>query len=120
MGKKLPTLLKDETKNGWGYVVISGAIEGLQFVKKGGQEYKCWNAEIAKQKLPEAYFAPSDEKWYTTAGKTTEIKAAEIRNILFWRAPLDLPEAVGTQKMRTMSCRRRQIMKINIVSLVKM
>lgn len=80
-GKKLPTLLKDETKNGWGYVVISGAIEGLQFVKKGGQEYKCWNAEIAKQKLPEAYFAPSDEKWYTTAGKTTEIKAAEIRNI---------------------------------------
>lgn len=80
-GKKLPTLLKDETKNGWGYVVISGAIEGLQFVKKGGQEYKCWNAEIAKQKLPEAYFAPSDEKWYTTAGKTAEIQAAKIRNI---------------------------------------
>lgn len=80
-GKKLPTLLEDETKSGWGYVVISGAIEGLQFVKKGGQEYKCWNAEIAKQNHKEAYFAPSVEKWYTAADKTTEIKAADIRNI---------------------------------------
>mgnify|MGYP002671811120 CR=1 FL=1 len=76
-----PALLTNPEKSKWGYVVISGAIEGLQFVKKDGTEYKCWNAEIAKQNHKEAYFAPTDKKWYTTEDKTTEIKAAEIRNI---------------------------------------
>ena len=76
-----PALLADNAKDGWGYVVISGSIQGLQFVKKDGTEYKCWNAEIANQGYKEAYFSPSDEKWYTSADKTTEIKAAEVRNI---------------------------------------
>ncbi len=81
-GDTYPALLKDEAKSGWGYVVISGAIAGLQFVNKDGtKEYNCWNAEIAKKNHKDAYFAPSDETWYTAADKATEIKAAEIRNI---------------------------------------
>ena len=77
--KKLPTLLSDPANGKWGYVTISGTIEGLQFVKTG-KEYKCWNAQIANEGHKEAYFDPSVEKWYTSAEKTTEIKAAEIKN----------------------------------------
>ena len=76
-----PALLTNPENRKWGYVVISGVIEGLQFVKKDGTEYNCWNAEIANQKLPEAYYAPSKDKWYKTADKTAEIQAAKIRNI---------------------------------------
>ena len=79
-GAKYPTLLADQTNKGWGYVVISGTIDGLQFVNKEGKEYKCWNAQIANEGYKEAYFDPSVEKWYTSAEKTTEIKAAEIKN----------------------------------------
>lgn len=77
--KKLPTLLSDPANGKWGYVTISGTIEGLQFVKTG-KEYKCWNAQIANEGHKEAYFDPSVEKWYTSAEKTIEIKAAEIKN----------------------------------------
>ena len=77
--KKLPTLLSDSANGKWGYVTISGTIEGLQFVKTG-KEYKCWNAQIANEGYKEAYFDPSVGKWYTSAEKTTEIKAAEIKN----------------------------------------
>ena len=77
--KKLPTLLSDSANGKWGYVTISGTIEGLQFVKTG-KEYKCWNAQIANEGHKEAYFDPSVEKWYTSTEKTTEIKAAEIKN----------------------------------------
>lgn len=80
-GSGLPTLLADEKQAGWGYVVISGSIEGLQFVDKNGTEFNCWNAEIAKKGYKEAYFSTSNKKWYTTADKATEIKAAEVRNI---------------------------------------
>ena len=52
----------------------------MQFVNKEGKEYKCWNAQIANEGHEEAYFDPSVEKWYTSAEKTTEIKAAEIKN----------------------------------------
>ena len=79
-GEKYPTLLADQTNKGWGYVVISGTIDGLQFVNTDGKEYKCWNAQIANEGHEEAYFDPSVEKWYTSAEKTTEIKAAEIKN----------------------------------------
>lgn len=79
-GDKYPTLLADETNKGWGYVEISGTIDGLQFVNKEGKEYKCWNAQIANEGYKEAYFDPSVGKWYTSAEKTTEIKAAEIKN----------------------------------------
>lgn len=77
---KLPTLLPDSANDKWGYVKISGTIEGLQFVKEDKTEYKCWNAQIAKEGHEEAYFDPSVEKWYTSAEKTIEIKAAEIKN----------------------------------------
>lgn len=77
---KLPTLLPDSANDKWGYVKISGTIEGLQFVKEDKTEYKCWNAQIAKEGHEEAYFASSVEKWYTSAEKTIEIKAAEIKN----------------------------------------
>ena len=80
-GPGFPTLLADKEQAGWGYVVISGSIEGLQFVDKNGKEFKCWNAEIANKGYEEAYFSTSDEKWYTAADKATEIKAAEVRNI---------------------------------------
>lgn len=80
-GATFPALLADKEQAGWGYVVISGAIEGLQFVDKNGKEFKCWNAEIANKGYEEAYFSSSDEKWYTAADKETEIKAAEVRNI---------------------------------------
>lgn len=79
-GEKYPTLLADQTNKGWGYVVISGTIDGLQFVNTDGKEYKCWNAQIANEGHEEAYFDPSVEKWYTSAEKTIEIKAAEIKN----------------------------------------
>lgn len=79
-GDKYLTLLADQTNNGWGYVEISGTIDGLQFVNKEGKEYKCWNAQIANEGHEEAYFDPSVGKWYTSAEKTTEIKAAEIKN----------------------------------------
>lgn len=79
-GDKYPTLLDDQTNKGWGYVEISGTIGGLQFVNKVGKEYNCWNAQIANEGHQEAYFASSVEKWYTSAEKTTEIKAAEIKN----------------------------------------
>lgn len=77
--KELPTLLSDPANGKWGYVTISGTIEGLQFVKTG-KEYKCWNAQIANEGHKEAYFDPSVEKWYTSAEKTIEIEAAEIKN----------------------------------------
>lgn len=79
-GVKYPTLLDDQTNKGWGYVEISGTIGGLQFVNKVGKEYNCWNAQIANEGHQEAYFASSVEKWYTSAEKTIEIKAAEIKN----------------------------------------
>ena len=80
-GDTYPALLADPGNSKWAYVVISGAIEGLQFVKKDGTEYNCWNAEIAKKNHKEAYFVPSEKTWYTAADKQTEIKPAEIRNI---------------------------------------
>lgn len=79
-GDKYPTLLADPTNKGWGYVEISGTIDGLQFVNTDGKEYKCWNAQIANEGHKEAYFDPSVEKWYTSAEKTIEIEAAEIKN----------------------------------------
>lgn len=93
-GATYPALLPVSDNSKWGYVVISGTIVGLQFVNKDGTEYKCWNAEIAKQKLPEAYFAPSVEKWYTAADKTTEIQAAEIRQLFYLVGDSGLPGCV--------------------------
>lgn len=80
-GDKYPTLLADQTNKGWGYVVISGTIDGLQFVNKEGKEYKCWNAQIANEGHEEAYFDPSVEKWYTSAEKSKEIQKATVRDI---------------------------------------
>lgn len=68
-GDKYPTLLADQTNKGWGYVEISGTIDGLQFVNTDGKEYKCWNSQIANEGHKEAYFDPSVEKWYTSAEK---------------------------------------------------
>ena len=80
-GDKYPTLLADQTNKGWGYVEISGTIDGLQFVNKEGKEYKCWNAQIANEGYKEAYFDPSVGKWYTSAEKTKEIQKATVRDI---------------------------------------
>lgn len=79
-GVKFPTLLADQENEKWGYVTISGTIDGLQFVDQKGTEYKCWNSEIAKGGYKAAYYVPTENKWYTGADKSTEIKAAEIKN----------------------------------------
>lgn len=80
-GGTLPALLVDDTLSGWGYVTVTGTVGGLQFVKKDGTEYKCWNAQIAKDGYTEAYFSSSDNAWYTGADKSKEIKEPEIRKI---------------------------------------
>ena len=83
-----PSLIAGDS--GWGYVDVSGKVEGFQFVKwiKDASDtttaptaYSCWNAQIAAQGLTEAYFDPASQKWYKEASKTTEIKEAEVRNI---------------------------------------
>lgn len=80
-GAKYPTLLADQKNEKWGYVTISGTIDGLQFVNKEGKEYKCWNAQIANEGYKEAYFDPSVGKWYTGADKSKEIQKAAVRDI---------------------------------------
>lgn len=80
-GVKYPTLLADQKNEKWGYVTISGTIDGLQFVNKEGKEYKCWNAQIANEGYKEAYFDPSVGKWYTGADKSKEIQKAAVRDI---------------------------------------
>lgn len=57
---EFPALFQADDKK-WGYVTISGTIDGLQFVNKEGKEYKCWNAQIANEGHKEAYFDPSLE-----------------------------------------------------------
>ncbi len=83
-----PTLI--DNSDGWGYVDISGNVEGFQFVKcvadttdttTNPETYNCWNAQIAKQGYTAAYFEPATGKWFAEAAKTTEIKEAEIQNI---------------------------------------
>ncbi len=77
-----PALLTDGSKSGWGYVTVSGTIAGMQFVNSDGAAYgNCWNATIASGGYQEAYFSSSDQKWYTSAEKATEIKAPEVQNI---------------------------------------
>ena len=80
-GVKFPTLLADQENEKWGYVTISGTIDGLQFVDQKGTEYKCWNSEIAKGGYKAAYYVPTENKWYTGADKSTEIQKATVRDI---------------------------------------
>lgn len=78
----VPALKETQDVSGWGYVTISGTVQGIQFVNKDATKvYACWNAQIAKGGYAEAYFSPGDEKWYTSSDKTEEIKEPEIRNI---------------------------------------
>lgn len=87
---EFPALIQAENAK-WGYVTISGNIEGLQFVNKAGtKEYNCWNAKIAKDGHKEAYFAPSEGKWYADAEKTNEIKEAKVRNIFILKGDAGL------------------------------
>lgn len=78
-GNSCPSLLPAQ-RSGWAYVTISvtGDVSGMQFVKKDATEKSCWNAQIIKDNYTEAYYSPRDEKWYTSAEKTTEIKEEEI------------------------------------------
>lgn len=99
----------------WGYVTISGTIEGLQFVNKDGtKEYNCWNAKIAKDNHQEAYFAPSEGKWYADAAKTKEIKEAEVRNIFILKgdaglANWDITDTKNTLKQDPKNANRYSI-----------
>ena len=89
-GVTFPTLLADDGLSGWGYINISGTIQGMQFVNTDGTEYNCWNAQIANQGYTEAYFDPAVSKWYTDSSKTTEITEAEIQNIFVLAAEAGL------------------------------
>ncbi|WP_242939821.1 alpha-amylase family glycosyl hydrolase [Roseburia sp. 499] len=80
-GATYPTLLADDNLPGWGYVTVSGTVEGLQFVNLEGKEYKCWNAQITAQGYDTAYYSTSDKVWYADSDKTQEIKEAEVQNI---------------------------------------
>ena len=53
----------------------------LYFELPEGTEYKCWNSEIAKGGYKAAYYVPTENKWYTGADKSTEIKKATVRDI---------------------------------------
>lgn len=75
---------------GWAYVDVSGNVAGFEFVRwitdatdttTVPTTYNCWNAQIANGGYTEAYYSPDDGKWYTSSGKTTEIKEPEIRDI---------------------------------------
>ena len=78
---KLPTLLSDQANDKWGYVTISGTIEGLLFVDQKGNEYNCWNSEIAKGGYEAAYYVTTKDKLYTGADKLNEIQKAAVRDI---------------------------------------
>lgn len=80
-GDKYPALLADGSNAGWGYVTVSGTVSGLEFVNKEATEYKCWNAGIASGGYTEAYYSPSDGKWYTSTAKSTEIKEPQTQNV---------------------------------------
>ena len=75
-GDVYPTLLSESSMENWGYVEITGSIQGLQFVNMEGYEYKCWNPTIEQNQLTTAYFVPGENgngTWYTDAEKSTVI-----------------------------------------------
>lgn len=90
-GAKYPTLLTEGAPEGWGYVTLTGTVTGMAFIKEDAEkkvtEIKCWNTQIAKLDLKEAYFIPDTDskpvtgKWYKEASAENEIKEAEIKNI---------------------------------------
>lgn len=92
-GDTYPALLTDSNLSGWGYVTISGTVQGLQFVSASGTEYNCWNSQIANKGLTEAYYSPSDGKWYEDSAKATEITEAAIRNIFVLAGATELTGA---------------------------
>lgn len=77
---EFPALFQADDEK-WGYVTISGTIDGLEFVDQKGTEYKCWNSEIAKGGYKAAYYVPTENKWYTGADKSKEIQKAAVRDI---------------------------------------
>ncbi|MCM1282818.1 MAG: alpha-amylase family glycosyl hydrolase [Muribaculaceae bacterium] len=80
-GANLPALKESTDHVGWGYVTITGTITGMAFVKTDATELKCWNTKIAEQNLSEAYYDPTEDKWYKEADETTEIPYPIIQNI---------------------------------------
>ncbi len=77
-GDTLPTLLSDESLSGWGYVTVSGTIEGLQFVKADGTEYNCWNTLLADSGYEVFYYSPSDYTWYADSDKTIPAISTDV------------------------------------------
>ncbi len=75
-GSPLYELKEDTSKEGWAYVIINGNVEGCQFAKKADptKPYQPWNPQIATDNLKEAYYSPTEAKWYKESDKTTEIK----------------------------------------------
>lgn len=83
-GDLYPTLMTDDSMSGWGYVTVTGSVQGMQFVNLAGYQYNCWNSQIAKQNLDAAYFVPGADGagvWYMEASKENEVKEAAIQNI---------------------------------------
>lgn len=80
-GNGVPALLVDPNLSGWAYATVSGKVTGMQFVNKNGTAYNCWNNQIAVLGCTEAYYVPSENKWYKDSAKSEEVKEAEVRNI---------------------------------------
>lgn len=68
----------------WAYAKIKAtAVEGLQFVKKDGTEYKCWNNQIIAGNHTSAYFNTTDSKWYKESDCTNEIIAPTLDKVFY-------------------------------------
>ena len=88
-GDKYPTLIADDRLSGWGYVETTGTITGLQFVKKDGTAYNCWNSAIASQGITTAYFKPQNNAWYSDVDGTNEIKSPELRDLFYVKGTIE-------------------------------
>lgn len=81
-GDGFPTLLTKDGVDGWGYVTLTGDVQGLQvFQKTSTGVENIWNAGIKAGGYTEAWFDITGGKWYTAANKQEEIAAPETRNI---------------------------------------
>ena len=71
-GDKFPALIADEGST-FGYVTVTGAVEGMEFVNAEGTECKCWNPQITNLGLPSAYYDPAAKQWYKDSACTEEV-----------------------------------------------
>ena len=82
-GNSVTTLKAATDKEGFAYVIINGSVEGCQFVNEEGKVYSCWNSNIAKQNLKEAYFDAENNTWYKEDTFENEIKYPVLDDLFY-------------------------------------